>query len=199
MSRHLVFATLVWALPAFAACGTDSAEPSDVEVSTASVDQAGSVCGPVTMETLTIKDLGKMLWMGGTLKGLAPEDVKITMKAKAVATAECTNPGGKVPPGKDPVSAGTVYVTGSAWISKSNINSCMASFSMTTEDPPTLVPGAPDCPNPNWTENIIDLQFIKFTLTVWQSGKIVMIKSCTFKQPTHNGPLSPDDCSCTDP
>ena len=46
-------------------------------------------------------------------------------------------------------------------------------FNVTTEEPETPIPGAPDCPNPNWTEEITDLDFTSATISVYQGGVLV--------------------------
>ena len=40
----------------------------------------------------------------------------------------------------------------------------------TTNAPVTPIPGAPDCPNPQWTENITDMAFSSATITLFQDA-----------------------------
>src|SRR5215207_1778618 len=51
--------------------------------------------------------------------------------------------------------------------------------------PPIPIAGAPDCPNPQWTEAIQDLAFTSATLTVQlPPGTSVLTLSCTFSPAT---------------
>jgi hypothetical protein len=47
-------------------------------------------------------------------------------------------------------------VTGSEAIPAEAINNGTTPFDVTTEPPTSPIPGAPDCPNTSWTENITD-------------------------------------------
>jgi len=49
-------------------------------------------------------------------------------------------------------------------------------FPVTTLAAQTPIPGAPDCPNPNWEEIIQDLIFTSATITVEQPpGTVVLM------------------------
>ena len=71
-------------------------------------------------------------------------------------------------------------------------------FNVTTVAPVSPIPGAPGCPNPNWTQTIDDLLFKTGTITVEQPpGTLVLTISCTFSQPTTNGAVPRADVVCT--
>ena len=69
---------------------------------------------------------------------------------------------------------------------------------MQTVPPVTIIPGAPDCPNPTWTEKITDLSFTSAVITVEQPfGTTVLTVSCTFAPATTNGAVPRADVICT--
>jgi hypothetical protein len=71
---------------------------------------------------------------------------------------------------------------------------------VTTTGPQTPIPGAPDCPNPNWSEDITDLAFTSAAITVQQpgsTGPVVLTVTCTFSPPTEDGVVSASDVQCT--
>jgi hypothetical protein len=59
-------------------------------------------------------------------------------------------------------------VTGAQAIPGSEVKNGNVSFNVTTAAPTSPVPGAPDCPNPQWTERITDVTFTSATVTVYQ-------------------------------
>src|SRR5215475_12815577 len=80
----------------------------------------------------------------------------------------------------------------------SEIKNGNTAFSLTTNPPVSPVPGAPDCPNSSWTENITDLQFTSATIMAEQPAPtVVLIVSCTFAPPTANGPVAVRTVTCT--
>jgi hypothetical protein len=140
------------------------------------------------------RDQGLFLNSAASLAGLGNDDVLVTLSATANATATCTNQGGNQAPGQNPAP---VSVSGSQSIPAEEIKNGNVAFNVTTESPVTPIPGAPDCPNPNWTEDITDLSFTSATITVEQGGAIVLTVSCTFSEPTTNGAVPREDVDCT--
>jgi hypothetical protein len=141
-------------------------------------------------------DNGLTLTAVGNLAGLGNEDLLITLDATANPTATCANPAGATqPPGQNPAE---VDVTGSQAIPADEIKNGNVSFNVTTQPPVTPIPGAPDCPNPQWTETITDLAFTSATITVEQPmGTTVLTVSCTFDPATANGGVPTGNVSCT--
>lgn len=135
--------------------------------------------------TLNIIDNGLTLTMQGELAGLGNGDVKITLSATGNPTATLTNPSGQnQPPGQNPAP---VTLTGVISIPASEIKNGRVAFSVTTDKPVTPIPGAPDAPNPNWTEDITDVAFTSATLSVEQFGSTTVIGPITFFLPTSDG------------
>jgi hypothetical protein len=113
-------------------------------------------------------DGGLFLNASGALAGLGNGDVVITLTATGQPVATCTNPAGATqPPGQNPAE---VTLTGVQALPASEIKNGNLSFNVSTGSPTTPIAGAPDCPNPNWTEDITDVIFAghSATITVYQ-------------------------------
>jgi hypothetical protein len=141
-------------------------------------------------------DGGLTLSASGALVGLGNGDVLITLSATADVTAVCTNPAGATqPPGQNPAP---ITVTGSQAIPAAEIKNGTTPFGVITVGPASVIPGAPGCPNPRWTETIEDLAFTTATITVEQPpGTVVLTVSCTFSSPTSDGSVPAGTVSCT--
>lgn len=130
----------------------------------------------------------------GALAGLGFEDVLVTIEAMADVTSTCTNNGGNAAPGQNPAP---LTVTGSQAIPKEELKNGNTPFDVTTIAPAVVIPGAPDCPNPNWVETIDYLAFTSAVITVEQpEGTTVLTVTCTFDPPTADGMVSKQDVTC---
>ena len=139
-------------------------------------------------------DGGLTLNAAGELSGLGNGDVLVTMAATADVTATCSNQGGNQAPGQNPAP---ITVSGSQAIPEEEIKNGNTPFNVTTVAPARIILGAPDCPNPNWTEEITDLSFTSATITVEQPpGTLVLTVTCTFGSPTSNGAVPGSNVSC---
>lgn len=151
-------------------------------------------------------DAGLTLIATASYAGLGNFDTQQNLSATANPTADCVNPGTGEhrPPGQNPAE---VEVTGSTAVPASDIKNGNVTITTETSAPTTPIEGAPDCPNPKWTENITDLAFTSATITVFQdangngvfeAGELVLTVSCTFNSPTSNGPVPASNYSCTE-
>jgi hypothetical protein len=122
-----------------------------------------------TKPPLTFSDQGLSLKATGALTGLGNGDIVITLSAQGQPTATCTNPGTgeHQPAGHNPavVTLGGVQEIPAGAVKNGNV-----SFNVSTAGPVTPVPGAPECPNSKWREDITDVAFSGFssTITVYQ-------------------------------
>ena len=140
-------------------------------------------------------DGGLYLSASGALSGLGNGDVVITLTATGDVTSTCTNNGGNAAPGQNPAP---ITLIGTQEIPASEIKNGTTPFAVMTTSAPATIPGAPDCPNPNWTESIDDVAFTSATLVVEQpTGTIVLTVSCTFSPPTSDGSVPGGTVSCT--
>ena len=124
------------------------------------------------------KDNGLTLSASGAIVGLGNGDVTVTLHAVGQPIATCTNPSGaNQPPGQNPAE---VELTGTQVIPSNLIKNGNVSFNVTTGAPQTPIPGAPDCPNSKWREDIIDVVFSSADLSISQGGAVVLTHSKTF-------------------
>jgi hypothetical protein len=141
---------------------------------------------------LSFTDNGLTLTGTASYAGLGNFDTQQVLTATANPTATCTNPSGQnQPPGHNPAP---VTVTGTTAVPKSDIKNGNVTITTTTAPPVTPIPGAPDCPNPNWTENITDMAFTSATIQVFQDTDgngtfetLVLTVNVTFSPQTSNG------------
>jgi hypothetical protein len=136
--------------------------------------------------------------------GLGNFDTLQRLDATANPTASCTNPAGATqPPGQNPAE---VDVTGSTAVPAGDIKNGNVTIATTTAAPVTPIPGAPDCPNRQWTENITDMAFTSATISLFQdanangvfeSSELVLTVSCTFSPPTSNGAVPRSGFTCS--
>src|SRR5262245_26267048 len=144
----------------------------------------------------TFTDGGLTLRATGELSGLGNGDVLVTLTATADVTATCSNPGKpNEAPGQNPAP---ITVSGSEAIPASEIKNGNTPFDVVTVAPPSVIPGAPGCPNTQWTETITDLAFTSATITVEQPpGTLVLTVSCSISPASANGGVPAGSVTCT--
>jgi hypothetical protein len=153
---------------------------------------------------IVFTDNGLTLTASVSYAGLGNFDTLQRLDATANPTATCTNPAGQTqPPGQNPAE---VDVTGSTAVPAGDIKNGNVTIATTTNAPVTPIPGAPDCPNPQWTETITDMAFTSATITlfqdanadgIFQAGELVLTVNCTFDPPTSNGTVPRSGFTCS--
>jgi hypothetical protein len=106
--------------------------------------------------------------------------------------------GGNTAPGQNPAP---INVSGTTTLDPSEFGkNGNTPLSVITEEPESMIRGAPDCPNTNWTETIDDLLFTSASITVEQpEGTTVLVVNCTFDPPTSDDPGPKRSVTCTVP
>jgi hypothetical protein len=142
----------------------------------------------------TFYDDGLFLSVSGAIAGLGNGDVLITLEARGIPTATCTNQGGNQAPGQNPAE---VVLTGFVPIPEGYLKNGTTPFLVKTDMPVTPVIGAPDCPNPNWTEDIVDVAFTFATITVYQPiGTAVLTVDCSIVPASSDGQIGSRFVDC---
>ena len=141
-------------------------------------------------------DQGLVLNARGDLAGLGSANVLVSVSARADVESSCTNPSGATQPaGQNPTP---ITTTGSQAIPASAVKNGNVTFNVSTNPPNTPIAGAPDCPNPKWTEAITDLLFTSATITVEQpQGTVVLTTTCSFSPHTTDGAVPSGTVTCS--
>jgi hypothetical protein len=137
--------------------------------------------------------------------GLGNFDTLQNLTASAQPTADCVNPGSGEhrPPGHNPAEA---TVSGSTAVPAGDIKNGNVTIATTTNPPVSPIPGAPECPNASWIENITDMAFNSATITLFQDangngtfepGELVLTVNCTFSPSTSNGAVPSSGFTCS--
>ena len=155
-------------------------------------------------DAVAFTDNGLTLTATVAYAGLGNFDTEQRLAATGSPTSTCTNPAGATqPPGQNPAE---VDVTGATAVPASDIKNGNVTIATVTDAPVTPIPGAPDCPNPQWTENITDVAFTSATIQLFQDAnangvfedsELVLTVSCTFSPPTSNGSVPRSGFICT--
>ncbi|HEX5877075.1 MAG TPA: hypothetical protein VF468_01910 [Actinomycetota bacterium] len=114
--------------------------------------------------TPTCTDIGTQVECSGKVAGLGGTTFTILVSAPGTATVECTNPAGNVAPGQ----TFDTTATGQSGPFPTPRNG-QARFTVTTEAP-AAPPGS--CPNPQWTAEVVDVEFGDATITLREDGVV---------------------------
>jgi hypothetical protein len=154
--------------------------------------------GPVSVSQLSFNDNGLTLTASGVVNLPGFPDglgILVDLTASADVTATCTNPHGNItrPPRQQPM----VFTTGPAEDFFVLVGET-GSFNLTTPAPlDTTIAGAPGCPSHRWAETIADLAFTQAIIDVFNGDIHLLTLTCTFSEPTSNGPVPAGNVSCT--
>ena len=153
---------------------------------------------------IAFTDAGLTLSAAVSYAGLGNFDTLQVLTASGGTTSTCTNQGGNQAPGQNPAP---VTVVGETPIPAGDIKNGNVTISTRTAEPVSPVPGAPGCPNSNWTEVITDVSFTSAMIQLFQDsnengmfedpGELVLSVSCTFSPATSNGPVPRTGFTCT--
>lgn len=153
-------------------------------------------------DAVKFTDNGLSLTATVSYAGLGNFDTFQELTATGNTIATCTNPAGATqPPGQNPAPT---TVSGGTAVPASDIKNGNVTITTTTGAPVTPIPGAPGCPNPQWTESIVDIAFTSATIKLSQDQDangsfetLVLTVNCTFSSPTSNGAVPSSNFTCT--
>lgn len=111
-------------------------------------------------------DEGTTVLCDGKVAGLGGTTFEIVVEAEGVAEVECRNPGGNVAPGQDT----EVEVAGTSGPLETPRNG-QHEFAVETDEP--SVPNTPTCPNPQWTAEVVDVEFGTATISLFEDNVLV--------------------------
>jgi hypothetical protein len=152
-------------------------------------------------------DNGSTLSARVSYAGLGNFDTLQVLTATGDVTSTCTNPAGATqPPGHNPAP---ITTTGATPVNANDIKNGNVTITTVTDPPVTPIAGAPDCPNPQWTEDITGVAFTSATIRLFQDqtantdgqfGRwetLVLTVNCTFSPPTSDGSVPSSGFTCT--
>lgn len=154
---------------------------------------------------VSFTDNGLTLTATVSYAGLGNFDTLQVLTATGDTTSTCTNQGGNQAPGQNPAP---VTVVGATPVPAGDIKNGNVTITTVTDRPVTPIPGAPGCPNTNWTEDITDVAFTSATIRLFQDqtaadgafGRwetLVLTVNCTFSPPTSDGLVPSSGFTCT--
>ena len=150
-------------------------------------------------------DNGLTLTTTVSYAGLGNFDTLQVLTGTGNTISTCTNQGGNESPGQNPAPT---TVVGATPVDADDIKNGNVTITTTSNAPVTPIPGAPGCPNSNWTEAITDVAFTSATIRLFQDqtaadgefGRwetLVLTVNCTFSPPTSNGAVPRSGFACT--
>lgn len=150
-----------------------------------------------SLRNLEFTDLGRSLAIEGQGRNLRRDrgDVTISVLATAEVDVVCINPGGNEVPGQKPDNF-EVDLEGFERFRQRDVDhNGRLWFDLETDAVGSRIPGAPDCPNPNWTERVRRVRFFDARITLRQGHQRTTVL-CTFDPPTRDGRVRNRDVDC---
>jgi hypothetical protein len=153
--------------------------------------------------SFTDGDGGLTLTATVSYAGLGNFDTLQELTATGNTVSTCTNKGENAAPGQNPAPTTT---SGGTAVPAEDIKNGNVTITTETNPPVTPIPGAPGCPNSNWTETIDDIAFTSATIKLsqdsnengmFEAGELVLTVNCTFSPPTSDGPVPTSGFTCT--
>lgn len=148
------------------------------------------------LDDLRFFDRGDSLSADASVFNLSSKrDVFVSLIATARLDVVCINPGGNLVPSQTPEDL-ELDVSGDAYYPRYAIEFGRLDIDVETDDIDDEIPGAPDCPNKNWTERVTRVRFSQAQLIVRQSNVRSIDLFCVFKPPTKNGKVPGNRVDC---
>jgi len=158
----------------------------------------------------TFNDLGTNLSTRVDVAGLGNFNTELNVVAQGTATgtSTCSNNGGNEAPGQNP-AAFPVTAPGTTIVPQSEVKNGRVQISVTAIVSPLVFTqaGAPDCPNPGWTETvtITDVAFTSALVEVTQDTNNnttfeeapALSVNCTISPATSNGAVPVANVTCS--
>jgi hypothetical protein len=138
-------------------------------------------------QELDFVDLGDSLAVSAQLHGLdRHRDVLVTLTAEAVVEVACFNPAGQRVAAQTPAPL-QVTLDGAELYPRRLIRFGRLGVEVYTAAFGSTIAGAPDCPNPRWTERVEQVRFRRARVEVRQGGSGQINLLCTFTRPSSDG------------
>jgi hypothetical protein len=148
------------------------------------------------VDDLRFVDRGSVLSADASVFGLSRKrDAFVSLLATAELDVVCINPGGKEVPSQKPEDV-ELDVDGDAFYPRHAIQYGRLDIDVETDAIAKKLAGAPDCPNKNWTERVVDVQFSQVRLAIRQGNEIELDLFCVFDPPTEDGKVSSNRVKC---
>lgn len=145
---------------------------------------------------LEFEDEGRSLSVEGEARNLQRNrDVRVSLTATAEVDVVCINPAGREVPGQKPDDF-EIEIDGFERFRAREVDrNGRLDFEVETDAIGTRIPGAPDCPNRNWTERVRQVRFLDARVTLRQGNQRTTLL-CTFDRPTRDGDVRDRDVDC---